>query len=290
METIFQEFLDASNELDELALEGYFGEDVRMATIKRDKIPVDLSLYESLRLWIDGKEQSHDELKKEYIKMFFKIYLNAYKIKPQETINVMTAFFYGPKENPEMEYMSAYSEYARLFTETKNDLSQLAGSQKIPEKKKLGSSLSNTYSKGVEFLGKTLTTLLVLQQIIRDKPYNYYKIYNLTLFEKITKLKNNDIESYNKTIVVINRNLRNAEAHLSLNFNAATNTYLLKKQSKGKIRIESIPLSLMLTEFYPSIGAYAQSFVYSGILFTLAIRDREFFGKAINDIYNNNKI
>lgn len=137
METIFQEFLDASTELDELALEGYFGEEVKMATTRRDRIPVDLSLYESLRLWIDGKEQSHDELKKEYIKMFFKIYFNAYKIQPQETIDVMTSFFYGPKENSEMEYMSAYSEYARLFTETKNDLLQLAGSQKISEKEKI---------------------------------------------------------------------------------------------------------------------------------------------------------
>lgn len=96
--------------------------------------------------------------------------------------------------------------------------------------------MSNTYSKGVEFLGKTLTTLLVLQQIIKGKPYNYYKIYNLTLFDKLTKLENNDIESYNKIIAVINRNLRNAEAHLSLNFNGATNTYFLKRNPKEKLK------------------------------------------------------
>lgn len=46
----------------------------------------------------------------------------------------------------------------------------------------------------------------------------------------------------------------------------------------------------MVTELYPSIGAYAQSFVYSGILFTLALRDRDLFSEAINDIYKKNEI
>lgn len=76
-------------------------------------------------------------------------------------------------------------------------------------------------------------------------------------------------------VSIINKNLRNSEAHLSLRFNAKDNEYLLKKKSNGKIKIDRIPADTMFKELFIGIGLYTQAFIYSGILFTLAHNNRK---------------
>lgn len=289
MEKLFQEFLDAGNELDELSLEGYFGEDIKLATQKRETIDINQHLYESLRLWIDGEKQSHQEDVKQYIILFLNLYLEAYRTGKQEAIDIMSTFWLGTTDNSEMECMSSYSEFARLFTETKNVLAETKF-EKIADKKKIAYSLSNTYSKGVELIGKTLNICIILQKLIQNEPYSYYQIYNTTLFDKLETFKNGDTKNYKELITVVNRNLRNAEAHLSLQFNIKSAEYLLKKKSNGKIKMDRIPISTMLLELFPGVGAYIQAFMYSGILFTLAHEDKDLFIKSIQDIYGANGV
>jgi hypothetical protein len=281
---VFQEFLEAANELDELSLEGYFGESVKQATQRRETISVDQHLYESLKLWIDGEKQTHHEDVKEYIILFFYLYLEAFKEGKQEAIDVMSSFWLGTKDNPEMECMSSYGEFARLFTRTKNILIEKRF-EKLSDKKNFADSLSNTYSKGVELIGKTLTICIILQMIIKKETYSYYKIYNMTLFDKLESFKNNDTKNYKKLITVVNRNLRNAEAHLSLRFIPKTNEYILKKKFNGKIITDKIPIETMIMELFLGVGAYIQAFIYSGILFTLAHNNKELFVKSIREIY-----
>jgi len=52
--------------------------------------------------------------------------------------------------------MTSYIEFARLFTETKDLLAEM-NFQKISEKMNIASALANSYSKGIEMTGKTLT-------------------------------------------------------------------------------------------------------------------------------------
>lgn len=84
----------------------------------------------------------------------------------------MSAFFMGTIENSEIECISAYTELSILFT----NVIQMIGtidSSKIADKKRFANAISNTYSKGVEFIGKTLTTCIVLKKIANKEPYNF---------------------------------------------------------------------------------------------------------------------
>lgn len=284
MEQVFNDFINACNELDEMALEGFFGEDVLLATEKREDTERNQFLYETLLLWTDGVEQTKDQEVKEYIKIFFRLYLDAYLISKQEAIDIMSAFWYGTTSNPELECMSSYTELSRLFTETKNLLA-VTKFEKVSEKKQVASSLANTYSKGVEFIGKTLTICIILQKLIHKENYNFYKIYNLTIHKKIEAFKSYDSVSGSKILSYVNKNLRNADSHLSLSFNPANNQYFLKKKNNGKIIIDKIPIETMVSDLVPGVGAYIQAFVYSGVLFTLAHDNQELFVKSVQKIY-----
>lgn len=284
MKAIFSEFLLAADELDELSLDGYFGEDIKKLVENRDSIEVNSHLYESLKIWIEDDAQVDKEKVKEFILIFFDLYLDAYKIGGQESVDIMSAFWMGTHDNPELEYMSAYTEFSRLFTETKL-LSKETKHPKLADRKKIAHSYAGTYSKGVEFIGKTLTTCIILNKIASQEPYNYYKIYNMTIFEKVKLFTSDGNTNYNKLTKIINRNLRNAEAHLSLNYDAKNNVYLLKKKSNGKIITDRITMEQMITELFIGVGLYTQAFVYSGILFVLAHDDKRLFTKSVKEIY-----
>jgi hypothetical protein len=286
LQEVFNDFLNAVDELDGLSLEGYFGEDVKRLVENRELVGVNEHLYNSLKLWIDDETQYGKEKVKEFILIFFDLYLDALKVGEQEVIDIISAFWMGTKANPELECLSAYTEFSRLFTETKLILREFPKSNvKLSQLKKAITSIVGTYSKGVEFIGKILTICIILKKIASKETYNYYKIYNMKLFDKINLFNSDNNPNHKKLTDIINRNLRNAEAHLSLTYDYKNNHFLLKKKSGGKIVNDRITLNTMMLEIFPSVGWLTQGFVYSGILLVLAFDDKPTFIKSINEIY-----
>jgi hypothetical protein len=286
LQEVFSDFIKAADELDELSLEGYFGEDIKRLVENRETVSVNEHLYDSLKLWIDDETQYGKEHVKKFILIFFKLYLDAFKVGGQEAIDIIAAFWMGTKDNPEIECMSAYTEFNRVFTETKLIIQDMPKSNvKLFQLKKAVSSIVGTYSKGAEFIGKVLTTCIVLKKIASKEEYNYYRIYNMTLFEKVNLFNEGNYPNHKKLTEIVNRSLRNAEAHLSLNYDFKKNHFLLKKKSGGKIVIDRIPLHTMMFEIFPSVGWFTQGFVYSGTLLVLAHDDKPTFIKSINEIY-----
>lgn len=286
LQEVFSDFLNAAEELDQLSLEGYFGEDIKRLVEDRDTVSVNEHLYSSLKLWLDDDTQFGKDNVKEYITIFFKLYLDAFKVGGQEAIDVISSFWQGTKDNPEIECFSAYTEFSRLFTETKIILNELPKSaMKLSQLKKAISSITSTYSKGVEFIGKILTTCIVLKKIESKLPYNYYQIYNMKLYDKINLFNEDQNPNHKKLTDIIHRNLRNAEAHLSLTYDYKNHNFVLKKKSGGKIVNENISLETMMLELLPSVGWFSQGFVYSGNLLILAHDDKTTFIKCVKEIY-----
>lgn len=285
MKDVFNAYLEAGNELDELSLEGFYGEDIKRLVENRETQDRNEHLYDSLKLWIDDKNQYGKENVKEYILTFFNLYLDAYKVAGQEAVDVLTAFWQGTIDNPELEFFSSYTEFSRLFTETKQLLNELHTNKKLSHKKRVIASLIGSYSKGVEFSGKVLTTCIVLEKIAKGETYNYYKISNLTIFEKVDLFTSSNNPDYQNLVNLIKRNVRNSEAHLSYTYDYNKNIYLLKKRDQGKLKHEKISFETMLTQYFLGIGAFTQGFVYSGVLFVLGHEDKEKFKSSVMEIY-----
>lgn len=278
-------FINAIIELDELSADGFFGEDVKHLMQKRDNTETTEFLYEILNNWCDEDNQFQKDKVKDFIALFLKLFMEAFKIGKQEAIDVISSFFIGTKDNPELEFMSAYTEFAFSFTIFKTMVYEIDSSI-LADRKRYANVISNTYSKGVEFIGKTLVTCIILKKLIAGKSYSYYGIYNLSLANKLDELKSDTHTEYKKLLSIINRNLRNSEAHLSLTFNPITNEYILKKRVKGKIKTETISAEKMIVELLIGVGHYAQAFLYAGALFILALEDRKLFLKIMQKIYN----
>ncbi|MDG4655874.1 hypothetical protein P6P90_00855 [Ectobacillus antri] len=62
---------------------------------------------------------------------------------------------------------------------------------------------------------------------------------------------------------------------------------MLKKKSNGKIVHEKITPYQMIVEMFPSVGWFAQAFIYSGILFVLTHDDKPLFVQSIKEIYGD---
>ena len=288
MKDLFDDFLRACEEVDELALEGFFGEETKNLVKIRDSMSTSEYLYSCLISWNSDDNQYGKDKVKEFILLFFKLYTRSIKSDGQKAIDYLTIFWKGTKENPELECLSAATEFARLHTETLNTLKELNSKNKITisDRKRLASSIINTYSKGVEFIGKILTTCIVLEKVSKNEPFDLISIYKMTVFEKIklfNKLSNNEFKNMTN---LINRYLRNADSHLSLIFDYKMNVIILKKVKRDKIQNETIPIEKMILEIFPSNGWITQAFIYSGMLLVLSRDNQDLFNKAISEIYN----
>jgi len=288
MSNLFDDFLRASEEVDDLALEGFFGEEIKNLVKKRDSMSTSEYFYSCLLSWNSDESQYGKDKVKEFILLFFTLYTRSIKSNGQKTIDYLTIFWKGTKENPELECLSASTEFARLHQETLNTLKELKSKNKITisDRKRLASSIINTYSKGVEFIGKILTTCIVLEKVSKNEPFDLISIYKMTVFEKIklfNKLSNNEFKNMTN---LINRYLRNADSHLSLIFDYKMNVIILKKVKRDKIQNETIPIEKMILEIFPSNGWITQAFIYSGMLLVLSRDNQDLFNKAISEIYN----
>ncbi|MED1114027.1 hypothetical protein [Bacillus paramycoides] len=286
MNNVFEDFIRAGEEIDELTKEGLFGLDLKEHLEKRESMDINLYLYESLRLWIDDSNQVKDKTK-EFILSFFELYTESIKGGGQKAVDLLSSFWMGTKDNPELECQSAYNEFVRLNVENKEILKEIQLKEKVSlsDKKRFTSSICNTYSKGVEFIGKVLNVCIALKKIANNEVYNFMDIYELTIFKKVNLFDSITNGKYKNLTNVINRSVRNADSHLNLIYDHITNEFILRKKKKGRIVNEKISYNTMILEIFPLIGWFTQAFIYSGILVVLSRENQEKFKEAINDIY-----
>ncbi|MBF2565395.1 hypothetical protein IA938_01870 [Listeria welshimeri] len=232
-------------------------------------------INESLRLWLNGSEQIGKEQEAVLIMMYLDLYVEAMKGSKEETVNALNMFWLGTKEDPELEYMSAYTEYCRKKFELNKRISLIKPNSSFSEKKQFGMEVTNTYAKGVEFIGKIFSTLNILAEVANQNNYNVYKIWRETIYQKIdrfNKITNNKYVLFSQTI---NRKIRNGEAHLSLSVNIRKAIVEVKIVKKHKTIKEEIPWEDFIKIDFVKICWMIQAFVYSQILFFQAMEDKE---------------
>jgi hypothetical protein len=283
LEDVFDDFLIAGEEIDELNREGFFGVGPKELLNKRENMEKSEYLYESIKIWL---EDNTDKSKtKELIKVFFRLYTNSLKASPQEVIDILDAFWRGTVSNPHAEGLSAYTEFSRLFTEAKIALKDPNLSNSSVVKRRATSAICNAYSKGVEFIGKTLVNLIAIAKVSNNESHDIYKDSKLTLYEKIKKFNVVTGNKFQDLTDIINRSIRNADAHLSLTYSTKRGIFVLRKRDNGKLVNDYIKNEEMIMKLFPIVGAYAQAFVYSSSLLVIAFEDKQLFKKAVSEIY-----
>ncbi|MGG3925692.1 hypothetical protein ABET51_06795 [Metabacillus fastidiosus] len=267
----YKEFIKAGEEFDTFINEGYFGDKLKSFISKRDNISLAEYYYLSIMSFI--KNTSENEISEigKYVESFFYLYTDAIKVNGQAVADILTDFMRGNKENPESENQSSFNEFAIAHRDFVRKFNELKGQTDIKnyEKKECANLLIKSYSKGIELAGKILIPCILITDIHKNKNYSPYKIYSMTLFNKIELFNSLTEEKYKILTDAINRKIRNAEAHLSINFDINTDCFVLKLPKKDKIELESISYSEMLTDFYPKVGRLIQSFLFSCQLYYL---------------------
>ena len=289
MQEKFPDYQEAAKEINELTLEGFFGESAKELTLSRD-IQGQAEFFSAcLDDWIADKNQYRKDEVKRLIIVFMKLYTQSIAQGGQKAIDAITSFIRGSAENPETECLSSFTEFLRLHVETKKLIRYQTNNQTIPslsEKKRLGSSLSNTYSKGVELISKVLNVCIMLLEISKGIQPNELEIYNLFLWKKIQRFKKLSDNKYGEIISSIDRDIRNAEAHLNLQFITERGVFKFKVKHGKKIISKEISAENFILNRYPTIGWVAQGFIYSSILLILTHLDRQIYKTKIHQIFS----
>ncbi|MBG9455979.1 hypothetical protein ABE61_18520 [Lysinibacillus sphaericus] len=279
----FPEFHDAADELDLVVLDGHFGEEAKRLVEIRDDYDVVDYLYKILTDWHEDKNQFQKDKVYQYMFIIFNLFLKAIEENSKESVELISNFKLGRKDNTAMEFMTAYSEYAKVFNDIKLLYKEMnADPNNISKKLRYTKSMSVAYANGVEYISKTLNLLICLEMIINKKKYNFYNINKMKLYEKISILNKNN--QYDLLLEMIDRNLRNAEAHTTINYVLKTDSYKIKSRANGKIVEENVPLSNMF-EKYILVGCYVQAFEFAGYLTTIGLNDREKFIELYNKFF-----
>lgn len=287
MSSNYSDFQEATREIDELCLEGFFGESAKNLTLNKDIINQAQFFSTCLDDLVADKNQYGKNEVKQLILVFMRLYAQSIEAGGQKAIDAITSFMRGSTENPEIECLSSFAEYIRLHVETKK-LMCMPNNQSTPsssEKKRLGAALSNTYSKGVELISKILNACIILLEISKGTQPDELKIYNLFLWKKIQLFKRLSDGKYNKIITFIDRDIRNAEAHLNLRFVPEREVFKYKVRDGKRIKNKEISVKEFILHKYPSNGWVVQGFIYSASLLILAHLDSKLYKSKIQQIF-----
>ena len=288
MDEKFREFWDAAQEIDSLNLEGYFGEEARYLTVKRDSMDLSDFIVECIDGWIKDTNQYGKESVKGLILVFLKLYTEAIQAGGQIAIDVLSGFFIGFPENPETECLSSFTEFVRSNVETRSLTQQLKNKRHISigDKKRLGNSILETYRKGVELIGKILTSCILLKQIANGETIEPMKIYTKSIGKKTEQFLDLSKGKYDILIDAIDRDIRNAEAHLDIRFHPGRVTFHLKVKQGNKIKTKEISADQMMVMIFPKVRWIVQAFTYSSMLLVLCGTGPTKFKKVINQLYH----
>ncbi|MBC1334732.1 hypothetical protein HCA00_14365 [Listeria booriae] len=270
-------FMDLAKELDEYSKEGMFSDSIKKLVEKRDELDSLDYLNESLLLWLEGHDQVGKEQVAEMIQAFLSLIIEGIRVDSTRTIETLQSFWFGTEDNPELECMSSYTEYVRKKASYDALLPELSSESSYAKKKHFSMEALSTYSKGVEFIGKIFTPLLVLGKIIDEEDYSLYKISQMTLHEKVKWFNKKRGNKYALFGDAINRQIRNADSHLNLNVNIDKGIVELKKFRKGKVVIETILWESFIRDYFVKIGWMIQGYIYAQILMIQGVQDRDTF-------------
>lgn len=283
----FPEFYEAADELDELIRDGLFGEDAIQNLERRDSISLEDYLVHIFDDWMNGKEQIGKGNVKDLIRQFVDFFAEAAQKKPQETFDILTEYWRGTPDNPELEGMSGHTEALRFHREAINGVKQLQGrNNNSSDIKRLAALYISAYSKWVEHVGQILVPCIKLALLINEKDYNENQILRMTLNNKIDMFNTETDNKYFALNDLINRTIRNADSHLSIKFSIASRSLEYKKRHQGKTRIFSMPISEWITETYPRPGWFVQSFVMSTILAYLGATNTDLFKVKYESLFS----
>lgn len=286
----YPEFQLAAEDLDRLIADGALGEKAKELLERRGIVSADEHLVESFMSWADNRGQFGKQVVVQMIVKFLYLYYDAWSVQHQATIDILAAFWKGTTDNTALECTSSYSEFTRLNAELQQQIqaNKVKAPLSVADKKRLGFSLTSAYSKGVEVIGKAFTNLLALEQVINSEPYDIFDNSQLTIFRKTEKFCNLSKGKYDAFVTMIDRSVRNADAHANLYYNSAENCFVLKETTTVAGRRKSIsrkvPSEKMIAEIYPKIGWFIQAFTFSNILLVLAFNDTSRFRTCMDKV------
>lgn len=275
-------YLNAAKDLDTMSEEGSFGENAKKMLKIRDTITAPEYLYTSIIEMFNYNKIGISNTV-EITFTLLELYEDALKVSPNETISILTAFLKGTSKNPELENLSSYNEYIISKISTDESMKKITSNgknNKLLDIKKSTMSVCSTYSKGVEFIGKTFTNLLALLQLINGKPYNLLYNSTLTTYLKIEEFEELSNSKYKILTNSIDRNIRNADSHLNITYLADKNCFCVKKNKK----IYKVPFEEMMLNIYPKMTQFIEGFLASCYLFIMLEQDKEIYDKAIEYI------
>jgi hypothetical protein len=167
VDSIYSEFYEAADELDELTLEGFFGENARKLLKQRESVTQTEYFSNILDDWNTDLTQYGKPKVKEFMLLFLGLFLDAYLINSQITVEILASYWKGTKENPELEGVSGYTETIRFHKMATHMMDELKEKQvqKASEKKNAVSAFITSYSKSVEYIGQVLTPCVLLAKL-----------------------------------------------------------------------------------------------------------------------------
>ena len=254
----------------------------------KQKLSIEEFLTKNLEDWINDSTQYGKDSVKKLILVYIKLYIEAINNSGQKAIDTLTYFYKGFPENPETECLSSYIEFIRSSSETKDKMREAKNvtNPTLIERKNLMASIINTYSKGVEFIGKILTTLILLMQASQNIYQEAQHVYNLFFSKKIKLFKELSAGKYDDIIKLIYREIRNADAHLGIYFQHEREVIRFKVKRGNKIKISEISVKKFMLDVYPCVGWLVQAYLFSTSLLILAGTDELKFKTIFKRIYN----
>lgn len=285
-ETKFPEFYEAADELDDLIRDGLFGEGALKNLEIRDSVSIEEYLVHIFDNWLSDGDQIGKDNVKDLIKQFMEFFMETYRLKPQATIDILTEYWRGTPDNPELEGMSGYTEAIRFHREAVNGVKQLNGqNDKSSDVKRAVGLYITAYSKWVEHVGQILVPCIKIALLNNQKDINENKIMKLTLNDKIDQFNTETNNKYFALNELINRTIRNADSHLSIKYSLSKNSLDYKKRFRGKTQVYSVPIEEWMLETYPKPGWFVQSFIISTILVYLGVTNTALFKTKYESLF-----
>ncbi|EHN14130.1 hypothetical protein [Clostridium sporogenes] len=276
----------ANDELGELINDGVFGENVKQLTNQFGTISNSDYYCKCLDAGIFNRNQVEIEGIKQFIRVFFKIILNATEVDPIKTREEITMFLTGDNCNKRVENLSSYTNYLLSDKKFSDELKKVAKQGKTIENIKTSSNaLCDAYTKGIEYISKIYLLVNILFCITDNRKIDIKSINKKTLYDKCEDIKSRKVPEYNILVDSINRNIRNADAHLNINYNMKKDVFICKLLKKGKFKIIEIPLNDMCFSIYPKIAWIIKGFLYSIDLIKISLTDRDKFIEYFNKIF-----
>lgn len=290
----FEQFYNAASELDMLTIDGVFGQFALDMLEQRESLDTAEYCYKCLLDMFEEPQYGVENVIGIIFRLL-KLYSDALNVLPQEPVDVLTAFLKGTEDHPELECLSSYSEFVHANVLYKNMVKELGSKSNVSnsEVRGLAASLLSTYSKGVELVGKAYTQLLTLVQIISNKPHDLYKNSLLSIYEKTKQYRELASDDYMILSDVIDRKIRNADAHLNAYFSVEKRCYVMKCNIKNgkKTKIEMFELSAedMIKTVFPKVCWFVQGYMASCMLLILVFSDKEKYYNAAEYISRLNR-